>query len=185
MILPKFLERFSSADLSLPPASALTNSASCQADRTISDCFGFSGRRFSWRSELVGMTNDERNMMSGRWTRPAVYAVEHIASGRCLICSTNCLSKRLYDQRRYLALGRHYNRALQEDLLRDGPSAFKFVVIEMVTAPSDLRQRRQRHLDAIRQLRAVYNAPDPPHRSTVQIAPSGAALGTDRRQNQL
>lgn len=109
--------------------------------------------------------------LEGRRTGPAVYAVEHVASGRRLICSTTCFSRRLWDQRTYLARQRHYNPALQADLERDGAAAFRILLIDL---PDDRRQLhilRRLRIEEARRAGGCYNAPDPPNRQVLSLSP--------------
>src|SRR5690348_15849581 len=77
-----------------------------------------------------------RARLDGRRTSAAVIAVEHIATGKRLVIGYRNLSKRLYDQRMYLARYELHNSSLQVDLLRDGPNAFRIILLALV---NDLR----------------------------------------------
>ena len=110
-----------------------------------------------------------RAILDGRRCQPAVFAVEHTASGKRLIVSTQNLSKRLWDQRRYLARRRHHNRALQADLERDGPGAFRFVILDLVRDPSQLRFLRAYHVAESRRHSRTYHSEEHANRKALVI----------------
>ena len=98
--------------------------------------------------------------LEGHLMESAIVAVVHVASGKRLICSAKCLSKRLSDQRRCLDSREHKNPDLAADLLREGPEGFTLTVLEFVPDPTLLRQRRRVHLQQARAAGKCYNLPD-------------------------
>ena len=114
------------------------------------------------------ITNDL--ILEGRRTRAAIFAVEHAANGKRLIVATKRLSKRLHDQRKYLDGGQHHNAALQADLELDGPDAFRFVLLELVDDPRDLRPLKRMHVEETRRLGLSYHAPEPQCRKRLTVA---------------
>src|SRR4051794_35050022 len=104
--------------------------------------------------------------LDGRRTGCGIYAVEHVVSGKRLVCATKNLSKRLHDHRRYLAGGSHHNPDLQADLERDGASAFRLVLLEVLERPSDLPALKRIHVeDARRRRGGTYNLGEPATRA--------------------
>lgn len=112
----------------------------------------------------------EAATLDGRRTKPAVFALEHIPSGRRLTLSTRCLSKRLYDQRSYLARGDHHNPNVQADLLADGPEAFRLVLLDLVSNPKDLPFIKRLHVAQARKAGLCYNPPDPAVRNLLLVS---------------
>lgn len=106
-------------------------------------------------------------LLDGKRTKPGVFAVEHMPSGKRLIVSTGNLSKRLYDHRRYLARGESHSPELLEDLRRDGADSFRLVVLQSVPERDWLPWVKRRFVSAAREGRGCYNAPDPPTRPTL------------------
>lgn len=100
--------------------------------------------------------------LDGRRTKAAVFAVEHITGKRLIVGCSN-LSKRVCDQRRYLAAGRHHNPALLEDLRRDGADSFRLVLLDLVPDDSPVRPYKRRWVRSARSGSGCYNA-DPPLR---------------------
>lgn len=103
--------------------------------------------------------------LDGRRTSGAIYALEHVLTGKRLICSTKNLSKRLYDQRNYLKKRQHHNPEVRADLERDGPSAFRFLLLELVERPSDLSVLKRIYVEDARRSGGCYNLGDPPTRA--------------------
>lgn len=103
----------------------------------------------------------EQARLEGRRTKPAVFAVEHIPSSKRYVVGCRNLSKRLSDQRRYLAQGDHHNPELRRDLKRDGAESFRFVILSLVPHECLLRLFKRRHVAAARASRGgCYNAPN-------------------------
>jgi len=102
--------------------------------------------------------------------QPAIYAVEHVSSGKRLVCSTRCLSKRLWDQRHRLERREHPNQDLDADLKADGSEAFRILVLELVIDHRALPLRKRFYLERAQTAAGAYNAPEPPARKTVIVA---------------
>jgi group I intron endonuclease len=83
-----------------------------------------------------------------------IYAITHIATGRCYVgCSVDVVN-RLRKHKEILKRGRHRNKHLQNAWHKYGESAFTFSVLEHVPR-TELSQREQFHTDAARP--NVYN----------------------------
>jgi hypothetical protein len=95
------------------------------------------------------MSNDEGMMrLWDGWTeiRPgegyggwAVYALVNVVTGRVLVSSTTTLAKRLWDVRRCLDRGRHWNCGVQADLDLYGAETFKLYWVLRVESPTLLK----------------------------------------------
>src|SRR5205085_799347 len=112
-------------------------------------------------SNTNSMNNDaDMSELEGRRCSCAIYAVEHLMTGKRLICCTSNLSKRLYDQRKALASGTHFNAGVQADLKqRDGAAAFEIVVLELCDDPTQLRKLKAMHVaDATNKGVELYNS---------------------------
>ncbi len=120
------------------------------------------------------LTSD--TILDGHRMQPAIYAIEHISSGKRLICSTRCLSKRLWDQRRRLDRRQHPNHALDAELTQGGPEGFIIVVLELVEDHRTLPQRKRHHLEQARAGNGTFNAPEPSCRKAVMVAPTAAPM---------
>jgi len=65
-------------------------------------------------------------------TRPGIYAIRHIPSGRIYIgsgCGVNGIRARFYSHRKTLEAGRHKNKILQNFYDKYGAATFEFVVV--------------------------------------------------------
>jgi hypothetical protein len=120
-------------------------------------------------NELISLAT-----LDGKRTGCAVYALEHIASGRRLVCKTTNLSKRLWDHRKYLARGRHHNAAVQVDLKRDGARAFRFVLLELVEEPKQLALLKRVYVEDARRRGLTYNPPEPTSRRSLSHEKQGS-----------
>ena len=58
-----------------------------------------------------------------------VYAIANMVTGCVLVSASNDLAKRLWDSRRCLASGRHWNPRLNTDLATHGKSSFRFYLV--------------------------------------------------------
>ena len=117
----------------------------------------------------------EAAALDGRRTGPAVFAVEH-TSGKRLILSSRCLSKRISDQRRYLDEHDHHNPGVQADLAVDGPAAFRLVVLELLDDPSMLAPMKRLHIEhARRSPYGCYNSNPPPAQRQLSLDAGAAA----------
>lgn len=76
-----------------------------------------------------------------------IYAITHVETGRIYIGSSSRLSKRLIEHKTALTTGRHHNKYLQSAWASDGPSAFRFSVVEVLGETSTLIEREQHFLD--------------------------------------
>ncbi|MEI8194357.1 MAG: hypothetical protein WCI73_00455 [Phycisphaerae bacterium] len=145
---------------------------------------GLSVRAFELKGMIIDTTIINDLMLEGRRTRPAIFTLEHLPSGRRLIIGTGNLSKRMCDQARYLARRHHHNPALQADLLRDGPEAFQMVLLELPDDPHELRRLRRLWVEETRRLGLTYHAAEPESRRrlimpTIEYAtPASAADAT-------
>lgn len=70
-----------------------------------------------------------------------VYAVVHRPSGRYYVGASYNVSARRSDHWRRLSRGNHYNEGLQAAWNSDGPDAFEFRVLELVSVPELLQER--------------------------------------------
>jgi hypothetical protein len=107
--------------------------------------------------------------LDGRRCSPGLFAVEHVPTGRRLICATGNLSKRLCDQARYLLRGRHYNPGIQADLLRDGHGSFRFVLLQLVRTPSDLKLLKRMYIQCSRAEGKSYHSDEPVSRCRLDL----------------
>jgi hypothetical protein len=89
-------------------------------------------------------------LLAGRRTRPAVFAVEHVESGRRLVIGTKNLCKRIYDQRKMLEARRHYSPRLQADLLECGADGFRFVLLDVLDDPRLLPAAKRLYVEESR-----------------------------------
>lgn len=97
--------------------------------------------------------------MGGRIIKScAVYAIEHVESGRCYVGGSVSYRSRWNYHRARLGKGTHENGPLQAAWSKCGAAAFRFVVLEVVRDSWNLRAVEQRHLDERRALPAgVFN----------------------------
>lgn len=77
----------------------------------------------------------------------AVYAIEHVESGRRYIGGSVSYKLRWQYHRNKLRKGTHENGPLQKAWSTCGPDAFRFFVLEVVPDSWDLRAVEQRHID--------------------------------------
>jgi hypothetical protein len=124
------------------------------------------------RPDLESQVMDTNNdlALEGRRTRPAIYCIENVDSGRRLIASTMNLSKRLYDQRRALDRHEHFNAALNADLAAHPPQNFRLVLLEIVEDPRLLAPLKRLHTEVARQSAGgAYNIEPNPARKKLAI----------------
>lgn len=101
--------------------------------------------------------------LAGRRTKPAIFAVEHVESGRRLVICTRNLCKRIYDQRKMLEARRHHSPLLQVDLVECGPEGFRFVLLDVVDDPRLLRATKRLHVEEARRRGCSYHAESKRH----------------------
>jgi hypothetical protein len=123
--------------------------------------------------------------LDGHRTGLAIFAVEHVLSGKRLIVSTACLSKRLYDQRRYLQRREHHNPALRADLLRDGPDAFRFVLLDIVRDKGELQYMRRLHVEDSRRRGKTYHLDEPTERKLLLPVNRTTSAGSTSAEERL
>jgi group I intron endonuclease len=78
-----------------------------------------------------------------------VYAIVHVPTSRAYVGGTVNLIQRGRGHERHLLRGDHRNSLLQAAWTQDGPSAFEFVVLELVNDKADLLAREQYHIDRL------------------------------------
>ena len=81
--------------------------------------------------------------------RSAIYAIEHVTSGRFYIGSTKRLYRRWHEHRKRLNAGTHHSLILQNTWTKYGATAFEFYILEEC-GPDELLVREQIYLDAFR-----------------------------------
>lgn len=86
--------------------------------------------------------------MERMFERPAVYLIEHTATGRVYVGSTSNLSKRWSRHRQELRDGKHRNRHLQAAWDLYGGDAFRWRVLAVIE-PSQRIWLEQRAIDAL------------------------------------
>lgn len=125
--------------------------------------------------------------LDGKLTGCAVYALEHTVSGKRLMCQTRNFSKRLFDQRQYLARGRHHNPAVQADLEIDGARAFRFVLLELVDSPKRLGLLKRVYVEEARRKGLAYNRPESMSKRSLanERATSGSSEAGSDEENGL
>jgi hypothetical protein len=137
------------------------------------------------RPDLESQVMDTNNdlALEGRRTRPAIYCIENVESGRRLIASTMNLSKRLYDQQRALDKREHFNTALNADLESHGPQTFRLVVLELVEDPRMLAPLKRLHTEVARQKAGgAYNIEPNPDRRKLAIDPHASTAVAELRE---
>jgi group I intron endonuclease len=77
-----------------------------------------------------------------------IYAIRHIATGRCYVGSSVRIVYRWKQHRTQLERGTHHGKHLQRAWSKYGADAFEFVVLEQVDS-SQLVAREQFHIDAL------------------------------------
>lgn len=85
-----------------------------------------------------------------------IYAITHVASGRCYIGSSVNMRARWKTHQWLLEHGRHHNTHMQRAWDKYEPSAFAFKVLEEVPDLNMLLAREQHYLDLVRE-RGTYN----------------------------
>lgn len=88
-------------------------------------------------------------------TECAVYAIE-CEDGRAYVGGSVGISARWKLHRSALNRGKHNNRLLQQAWTSLGEGAFTFTVLEVVS-PEALLSAEQKHMDALRQCRDLFN----------------------------
>lgn len=78
-----------------------------------------------------------------------VYAIQHLETGRTYIGSSVSMSRRWREHQSLLKLGEHHARDLQVDWNLYGPSAFVFVVLEVIQDEASRIVSEQLHIDRI------------------------------------
>lgn len=76
-----------------------------------------------------------------------IYAITHIASGKCYIGSTNNFRRRWSEHRAELNHGKHHSKPLQNAWRKYGSAAFAFTILEYVPDLTLLITREQYYLD--------------------------------------
>lgn len=79
-----------------------------------------------------------------------IYSITNIANGKCYIGSAVDIKSRWRVHRHGLSRGTHHCAHLQRAWVKHGAAAFRFDVVEAVTAPDDLIAREQFHIDRVR-----------------------------------
>lgn len=85
--------------------------------------------------------------MTEKTTKPGIYAITHIASGKVYVGSSANIQKRWSQHRGDLRKGRHKNPHLQAAWSLYGETAFEFTVLEEVWELTALPVAEQAHID--------------------------------------
>lgn len=88
-----------------------------------------------------------------------IYAITHVASGRCYIGSSIAIERRFKEHLKDLRGAKHFNPHLQHAWSMYGEDAFAWSVVEATDYETRLPSLEQMHLDAHRP--NVYNADGP------------------------
>lgn len=78
-----------------------------------------------------------------------VYAIMHIASGRCYIGASRRLVLRFFTHQAHLVEGTHSNEALQADWNAYGPDAFTFRILDYIDDSAELFMAERQWQQAI------------------------------------
>ena len=117
------------------------------------------------KNEGVDITHEilQQAVLDGRRTKPGIFAVENKTSGKRLIVAAKNVSKRLHDQACYLKQRRHHCPLLDAELQSLGPEGFRFVLLELLDDPDQLRCLKRLHVEDARRNHGAYNAVPPVH----------------------
>ena len=86
-----------------------------------------------------------------------LYAIRHRSSGRTLICATENIGKRVWDELTRLRNKRHFNPLLAFDLQRDGTDAFEVRLVTTTLRPDLLKGLKGYYIDQTSMVGTVYN----------------------------
>ena len=86
-----------------------------------------------------------------------VYVIEHVASGKKYVGSTNNWKRRLSEHRTTLRGGRHCNKHLQAAWAKHGEAAFVFAVVEHLPSLDGVVGREQHWIDTLKAAEGGFN----------------------------